>query len=385
MKISQLLIFLSIVISVYLLVNLYIFIRGWQALQAAPAVKKWYLVIFLFLSLSYIICRFLERIYPFILTDVLNWIGSLWLAAMLMFFTIILLIDLVRIINWIVPFFPSYIIQNYASVKLYSGITIASVIFLLIIGGHINAITPRVKKIDVTIHKKAGDLKNLNIVLVTDIHLGVIIGPNRATKLVKSINKLNPDIVLLGGDIVDEDISPVIRNNSAEIFKNIKSKYGVFAITGNHEYIGGAETAVNYLTKMNIRFLRDDTIKIQNGFYLVGREDKDMARFAGKKRKKLDELLNGVDHNLPIILLDHQPFKLEDAAKGNVDLQLSGHTHYGQLFPANLITKAVYELSYGYMKKGDTHYYISTGYGSWGPPVRIGTRSEIVNIRLQFE
>ncbi len=123
---------------------------------------------------------------------------------------------------------------------------------------------------------------------------------------------------------------------------------------------------------------------INDEFYLIGREDREIDRFSSKHRLKLEDILKNTRNDLPKILLDHTPFKLEEAAENNIDLQLSGHTHHGQFFPGNLITKMIYEVSWGYLKKNQTHYYVSCGVGTWGPPVRIGSVSEIVNIKIKF-
>jgi predicted MPP superfamily phosphohydrolase len=200
----------------------------------------------------------------------------------------------------------------------------------------------------------------------------------------EKINNLNPDVILIAGDIIDEDLGPVIKYNVGEHLHRLKAKYGVFAVTGNHEYIGGAEPAVEYLEKLGINVIRDKSIKIDNSFYVVGREDSSSARFEGKKRKELSEIMKDVDKAFPIIMMDHQPFNLKQARINGVDLQLSGHTHNGQLWPFNFIVDKVYELAWGYKVIGNTHYYVSCGVGGWGPPVRTGSRPEIINIKLNF-
>lgn len=164
----------------------------------------------------------------------------------------------------------------------------------------------------------------------------------------------------------------------------MRAKYGIFAVTGNHEYIGGVEPSIKYLTEHGITELRDNTVKIADSFYVVGREDRASKGFAGIIRKPLNQLLEGVDRTLPVILMDHQPVRLEEAEKNGIDLQLSGHTHHGQLWPFNFITKKIYEVSMGYKQKGSTHFYVSCGLGTWGPPIRTGNRPEIVVINLSF-
>jgi uncharacterized protein len=131
--------------------------------------------------------------------------------------------------------------------------------------------------------------------------------------------------------------------------------------------------------------LRDRSVKVADAFTLVGREDRSIQQFGSMKRKDLSDLMKDVDQSLPVILMDHQPFNLDDAVKNNIDLQLSGHTHHGQLWPFNFITDKVYELSYGYLRKGNTHFYVSCGVGTWGPPLRTTSRPEVVNIKLKFD
>lgn len=220
--------------------------------------------------------------------------------------------------------------------------------------------------------------------MASDLHLGTILGRSFLNDLVDKINALKPDIILLAGDIIDEDINPVIKNNVGEELVRLKSKYGVFAITGNHEYIGGVKTAVQYLTAHGINVLRDRYEKVAGSFYVVGREDRSIRQFAGKQRKNLNELLAGIDKSLPIIMMDHQPFGLNEAFENGIDLQFSGHTHNGQLWPINFIIEKIYDLAWGYEVRGDTHYYVSCGVGGWGPPIRTGSRPEIINFKINF-
>jgi predicted MPP superfamily phosphohydrolase len=257
-------------------------------------------------------------------------------------------------------------------------------VVIIVFAGYINALNPRVSKLNLDVKKAANGRPSLNIVFASDIHLGTIVGRQRFDKIVVKINELNPDIVLFPGDIVDEDLKPVIKENVGESLRNIIAPLGVYACTGNHEHIGGVEEAFKYLTEHDILVLRDSVIMVNSEFYLIGREDRDAKRFSGRGRKTLEELMIGIYKERPVILMDHQPYNLEEASSNQVDLQISGHTHNGQLWPFNYLTDAIYEVSRGYKKKGNTHIYVSSGVGTWGPPVRTGNRPEIVNIKLNF-
>ncbi len=261
---------------------------------------------------------------------------------------------------------------------------VSFVVAIAIVAGYYNAKNPRLKTLEIHIPKSADSLRTLDVAVASDIHLGTIIGNGRLKRIVDKINSLHADLVLFPGDIVDEDLAPVIQQNLGETLRTIKAKYGVFAVTGNHEYIGGVEDACKYLTDHGIRVLRDEVVTVDGSITLVGREDRSSSQFAGKKRKPLMELMANVDKRFPIILMDHQPIGLNEAVDAGVDLQLSGHTHHGQIWPFNWITEAIYEVSWGYKKKNQTQFYVSSGVGTWGPPVRLGNTPEIINLRITF-
>lgn len=157
----------------------------------------------------------------------------------------------------------------------------------------------------------------------------------------------------------------------------------MYAITGNHEYFENLNESIDYLEKANIRVLQDEVVKVDNAFYVVGRNDRRSENTTTEKIKSLDEMLKDIDKTLPIIVLNHKPEDLKAAESEKIDLQLSGHTHNGQIFPGNLTIKFMYEDPYGYLKKNDFNLIVTSGYGTWGPPIRIGTQGEIVNIKLR--
>ena len=203
--------------------------------------------------------------------------------------------------------------------------------------------------------------------------------------MVTEINDLKPDLVLLAGDIIDDRIKPFEQNNMSQYFLNIKATYGVYGILGNHELFGGdINEIVAAYKKAGINCLVDEVTKIDNSFYIVGRNDLSSSK-NGFSRKTLEELLKNVDKALPIIVMDHQPTHLEEGESNGIDIQFSGHTHAGQFFPNNLITHAIFEKDWGYLKKGKSSFIVSSGYGTWGPPIRIGTNSEIINSVIHFK
>ncbi|MCX6153431.1 MAG: metallophosphoesterase [Candidatus Kapabacteria bacterium] len=386
MKTNQLIIFLSIVLTIYSSASWYIFKRGYQAIGYNHKIQYIYTIIYCILFASYIIFRIFDRFELHKISYIFTWIGSFWLAALLYFFLIVLFIDILRLINHFIPFFPEFITINIAKTKQILFISSLLIVALLLIYGRFNAISPKVRTIDVSINKTANGLKNLKIAFVSDIHLGAIVDNGFVKKIVDLLNEQNADIILLGGDTLDEDIGPVLANKSGEPLKNLKARLGVWAITGNHEYIGGIAQALPYLKSIGLNLLLDETRLIDNKFYLVGRLDRESFRFNGNKRAPLDSLISSVENkSLPIILLDHQPFHLEEASNNGIDFQLSGHTHNGQIYPFNLLASKIFDIAWGYKQVGNTQYYVSCGVGTWGPPIRLGNTPEIVVINMKFE
>lgn len=381
MKLTTFLVFFGIVLSVYTLVNYYIFSRGMLALPAHSQIRAMFPWIYWGLASSYVVARVLERVWLGPVSDIFMWVGSIWLSVFVYLLLSVLLVDLLRAVNYFVPFWNSIVGPETEKYKLFLFWGVISVTGLVVIGGFINAATPRVNHYKLELDKEL-PMEGIRIVAASDIHLGTLIGPSHVKNLVRLVNNQNPDIILLAGDVVDEDIAPVIRYDLGSYLKKLSAPMGVYAITGNHEYIGGAESAVTYLSKYGLKILRDTTVLVNNQLVIVGREDKDKSRFSGKPRKGIEELMKGVDQTKPVILLDHQPFNLDDAKKIPADIQISGHTHHGQLWPFGYITSAIFELSSGYLKKGGTHYFVSNGFGTWGPPVRTGNRPEILVIDI---
>jgi predicted MPP superfamily phosphohydrolase len=377
--------FFFAILAVYGGINFYIFRRGWQALPRGSALRPAYAASFAFVFLSFIAGRLIENVWLCLVSEILIWVGSFWVAAMIYLFLGLLAVDLARLVHRLAPVLPSAVTADPARSRRWTTAVLLGGTALLLAAGHVNAITPRHTVLEIAIPKQIEGDRSLRIVAASDIHLGTIIGAKRFRGIVQRINALDADLVLLPGDILDEDLMPVIQDNVGELLRAIRSRHGVVAVTGNHEYIGGVEAACRYLEEHGVLVLRDQILTLPNGVQIVGREDRSISRFTGGNRRRLETLMAGVDRTRPVLLMDHQPFALEEAVRNGVDLQISGHTHHGQLWPVNLVTSLIYEVSWGYSRKGDTHVYVSSGVGTWGPPVRIGSRPEIVEIRLRFQ
>lgn len=230
--------------------------------------------------------------------------------------------------------------------------------------------------------------KVTKIVLLSDLHLGYHNRRSEFKKWVDLINAEHPDLILIGGDIIDISVRPLLEENVAEEFHRLKAP--VYACLGNHEYYSGEPKAQQFYRDAGIHLLRDSVAKIGN-IAIIGRDDR-----SNPHRKSIAEIIGQAERNRSLtvlsdkkkrkeftILLDHQPYHLEEAEQNGINFQFSGHTHHGQVWPISWITDAIYEDAFGPLRKGDTQYYVSSGMGIWGGKFRIGTRSEYVVLTLQ--
>ncbi len=375
-------VFFTIFFSLYTLINTYIFIRGWQSLSIYPHLRIFYALIFIIAASAYILAKVFANHLPNFLYSSFVWIGSFWFMFLFYFFLAILFIDLIRLLNHFFHFLPAFLFNDPAKTRFYVAVSVILFTLVFTIYGHLNRLNIKVKELDIRL--KNNPAKEYRIVFFSDLHISVVNNHSFLKNVVNEINSLNPDLILIGGDLIDERSNKLRELKLADEIKKLKSKFGVYSITGNHEYINQADSTIKFLSELGIKFIRDEVILIDNSFYVIGREDFSKKNFTGIKRKSLEELLQNLESDKPKILLDHQPLNLNEAVENLIDLQLSGHTHHGQIAPANLITKKVYELSWGYKQKGKTHFYVSSGIGTWGPPIKIGNDAELILIKFKF-
>ena len=378
--------FFIIFLCVYAVGNIYLLVRSWQALEIIGKQRIWYTAVFWVVALSFIVTQVLRmKGASGAVFDAFCTIGSFWVSIMLYGFLMLIVIDLLRVVGWAGNIKPDIIYRNYLLSKaVFFGIV--CLFFTVILGwGYHNAHRLQMTYVTIPVDKKAGQLTGLRVVMVSDIHLGHINGRRLLVRIVDAINGQHPNLVLLAGDTFDGSPDPVIKKNMGQEFERLQSKYGVYAVSGNHEYIGTRENvdavskAFGYLASHGVHPLQDSTVLIDNSFYLSGRKD-----LTAGSRKTIPELLHGTDRKLPIIMLDHQPYYLDKVEQSGVDLQLSGHTHHGQMWPLNYITRKMYEQDWGYLQKGKSNFYVSCGVGTWGPPIRIASFAEVVVIDLNF-
>lgn len=342
---------------------------------------KGYLLIFFLLVAVSLIGVIWNRALPLFLQDTLYFIASYWLLAVVYFALLIVLVKLIIFLNRWLGLIPARI-----SDSPLLGLLVVVTVAALFVYGTINARTIRVTEYAINIPKQAGALEELQIAFLSDLHLSDFTD-SRLKEVVETINQLNPDLVLLAGDIIDSNRGAQTTDvkKMQSYFQKISSKYGIFASLGNHDYDHWSGTAerVERFQEAGVTVLRDTGVKIADSFYVIGREDISFERM-GQQRQALSTLLQGIEPELPVIVLDHQPVNLTEPQEAGVDLQLSGHTHHGQVFPANLFTNKLFEVDYGYLQKDQLQVIVSSGARTWGPPMRIGSRCEVVHITVSF-
>ncbi|WP_256762024.1 metallophosphoesterase [Cohnella sp. WQ 127256] len=354
-------------IVVYALVVFYIGWSGWAWMKPLHSrrFRLIYIISLVFLASSFILARVFNG------STILSIIGSYWLT---MFSLLIMLLPIVHLTVWLTKLtsLPRHRVQKWAG-------SFTLVTLLLLIGyGSFNAYSPVVRTYDISVDKVGPESREFNIVMASDMHFGYLSGKKHAIRMVEEINALKPDIVLFPGDIIDDDIVPYQNKGIGEILAQIEAPYGVYASLGNHDkFEGEMDELIALLEQSNMKVLYDESVTLNGWLTLIGSKD-----HSDKKRVGVAELMDGVDHSNAIVLLDHQPYGLDTAQQLGIDLMVSGHTHRGQIAPAHLITQRLFENDWGHLQKESFHSIVSSGYGFWGPPIRIGSRSEIVQIKM---
>jgi hypothetical protein len=219
-----------------------------------------------------------------------------------------------------------------------------------------------------------------SIVQITDVHVGPTIGRSFVEGVVRETNLLEPDMIVITGDLVDGSVAEL--RELVEPLRDLRAKDGVYFVTGNHEYYSGADAWIAHLATLGIRVLRNERVDVRGVFDLAGVDDASSARMLPHHGQDVAKALEGRDTSRAVVLLAHQPKAVSDARRGDVDLQLSGHVHGGQMVPFNWLARLDQPFIAGLHRLGTTWVYVSTGTGYWGPPMRVGPGAEITRIEL---
>lgn len=387
---------------IYLVVNIYVLMWAFRFIDACfqrrrtKWIKAFFTAVYAFICLMPLISFLLPET---VVKRTLAQAGNFWMGTFLYLVLIILLLDLIRVIMKRLTF-TRKLIHGSSKIFILTGCAVIIASAGLSLYGTYNARQIHMTRYSVEIPSESMSGKSMKIVLAADLHLGYSIGFKQVEKMADMINKTEPDLVCFSGDIFDNYYEALDNPEKIrEALSGINSKYGVYACYGNHDYeeeiLAGftfdSEEHVYIGDKMRkllydagIRTLEDESVLIDDSFYLVGRKDYSSRKKSGSGRMSPEELLGGLDLEKPVIVMDHQPRELQELAAAGADMDLCGHTHDGQVFPGNLVMSLIWENPCGYLKKDEMHNIVTSGVGIFGPYMRVGTKSEIVEIDVKF-
>ena len=353
------------ILSLVLLLTGYV---SWHLWRIAPGVWKWVMPsIFVLWATSFFVGFFVMERLPISVATMVYEVGNTWLIA----FLYLLLLFAVADIAVVCHLLPKVYLRDSATGLL----TIVGIVAVIMVFGTFHYHHKYREEIDIVTNKPLE--KSLTVVMASDLHLGYHNRKAALARWVDLINAEKPDLVLIGGDIIDLSIRPVLEGHYAEEFRRIKAP--IYTVLGNHEYYRHKEQAERFFEDAGIVLLKDSAAHYK-GVNIIGRDDR-----TNPHRLSIQQLQEKftIFNSQYSIILDHQPYHLEEAEAAGIDFQFSGHTHRGQVWPISWITDWIYEKSWGYHQRGNTQYYVSSGLGIWGAKVRIGTRSEYLVVNLK--
>lgn len=385
---ARLLVFLSVVLTLIGGIHLYFWLRLVRNTGMPMPWRLWVTAGLATLALSMPLAFLLGRALPSPLRAGLAWTAFTWMGLMFLLFVLLLGTDLLRLVVHAGQAFGAS-----APVDPERRTLLARVLGALaggtagLLGGYgvAKALgSLHVRRVDVTLGKLPEALNGFSIIQLTDVHLGPMIGRSFTEKVVAMANAETPDVIAITGDLVDGSVE-ALREAAAPL-ANLKAKYGVYFITGNHEYYSGVGPWLDELTRLGLRVLRNEHVVLGDEgatLTLAGVDDASAHRFGQGHGTDVAAALHGRPSKGPVVLLAHQPKTVKEAAPLGVDLQISGHTHAGQIWPFSYLVKLDQPFVHGLHRTGDTQIYVSPGTGYWGPPMRVGTQAEITRLVLR--
>ena len=380
----------GIVLLAYICINIYTGVRLYGfAKYFFPSIK-----IFIFWPVYIVICYSFVLIYLLRLHSILPLRQAVMysLPTVVYLFLAVFIMDLARLLLQHLHRIP----RTPAVSAIFTGIALGIAVIIMIYGA-INVRNIHTVHYNITLNKKSPE-SPLRVALISDLHIGAVIGRKWTANIVDAVNRTNPDLVLMAGDIFDSNLDTEVDLDgiTAEL-RRFKATFGVYACAGNHDIDrlllstlreGGSNSRIHdFLKNAGITLLQDEVAEAA-GICLIGRRD---ARPIGmsQSRKSAAELVSGLDKSRPIIFLDHQPVDYPREEAAGADLILSGHTHRGQFFPGNIATAYIYKkagaVHYGYWKGRSAQGIVTSGAGTWGPAVRVATHSEVAVVDIIFD
>jgi len=393
MKILQMIIFGTIASAVYFGMHYYLYRGILSGFQLSLFFKRVLIVVLVVLSLSFIVGEILSiTANPAFKLPV--YIGYIWVGFLALAIFSFFIKDVVLFLTYFlgkVGVFKFYSTQVSSMLRFYLTIGALILAFVLSVKGIYNVNkNPTLKRVAIEYNfskrngqkilayiKKIG--RPFKIVQIADIHLGILTNHSKLQNIIETINKEKPDIVLIPGDLIELDFC--CEDKFAKIFSELKSSFGVFAVSGNHEYIAGVQKYKSFIKKAEIVDVDNQFIDVSGMVELYGVSDP-LSKRANIEQAPLDLLFKNIDSSKLNIFLSHQPLQFRKAADLGIDLQLSGHTHNGQIPPMTFLVSLVFNYSYGLYNYKNAYINTTSGVGYWGPPMRIFSQSEIVVLNI---
>ena len=374
--------FLLVYLSIYGGIHLYAFLKLKKGFSLGFPT---YLILISFMILMVaapIFVRIFERYDYEALARGLAYIGFIWMGLLFIFVSVSFFLDLYRLIHILASMLTSSPLTGLVLSPRNFCISAILLSFFVVIYGYFEALNIRTEYVALKTDKIPQEIGNLRIVQISDVHLGLIVNKHRLKRILKQVRDASPDIFVSTGDLVDGQMDNL--KTLTEMFQSIPTKYGKFAITGNHEFYAGLDRALKFTEEAGFTILRGEGITVSNFINIAGVDDPARGPYSPDHRVSEKALLEKLPRERFTLLLKHQPV-ISGEAVGMFDLQLSGHTHKGQIFPFSLITKLYYGTHAGLSKVNDnTFLYISRGSGTWGPPIRFLSPPEVTVIDLKY-
>jgi predicted MPP superfamily phosphohydrolase len=373
--------FLLVFFTIYGSAHFYVFLRIKAAFPLMSIVHQAGLIILMvFMILAPILVRVSERYGYESTASLLSYIGYIWMGVLFLFFAMSILFDVYRLLIYFVGQITQKNLSSLIPPPLYLFVIPLLVSVALNAYGYFEAKNIRTEQVTIRTSKIPPGVGRLRIVQISDVHIGMIIREKRLEKILAAVKQAKPDIFVSTGDLLDGQIDNMM--SSAELFRDIQPRYGKFAVTGNHEFFAGIEKALEFHRQAGFIVLRGEALTPAGLISIAGVDDPTGERFGLYKNVPEKGLLAKLPKETFTLLLKHRPV-FDPESLGLFDLQLSGHTHRGQIYPFVLLTRLVFPYNSGYYDlPKDSRLYASRGAGTWGPPIRFLAPPEVTVIDL---
>jgi predicted MPP superfamily phosphohydrolase len=376
-------IFLSVFFSLYGGLHLYGFLKAKQALNFNIGATVALIIFMILMVLAPVLVRISEKSGFESIARLLAFIGYTWMGLLFFFVSVSLVLDFYRLLLYISRLLLQADLAGITPLPRDSFIFTLCLSIIITVYGAYEASVIRTERLIIKTPKIPAAIGSLKIVQISDVHLGLIVSENRLEKILKQVKAAGPDILVSTGDFVDgqmDNLSGLVKK-----LRDIHPQYGKFAITGNHEFYAGLDRALNFTGRAGFTILRGQGVTVSDILNIAGVDDTAGSSYGLMKQVSEKALLSTLPADNFTLLLKHRPLVDIDAL-GLFDLQLSGHTHKGQIFPFGFITRLYYPNHTGLLKlKKNAFLYVSRGTGTWGPPVRFLAPPEVTVIKLVHE